>query len=884
MDAYEEAIETPFLLRAGIEISWIGIMQTIDFLPVRFARRRRCAMRPLPAPPLPSAPLPRVRKPRPPPPFPAPLLLPFQWCVKFVWAIPTDSYDFLGYGHRRPYVVMGLIVATVAFGSLGFFNPYLYSGGVYMALMVTRNIGIAVADCAVDGLSVDAEVDSESGTLQGWMSLGRTAGTVACCIVAGNVAKYFGYKWGIFASALFVIIPLPANWYIVEEWTDAKAYADKVEAAALLEARLGWKPRVPGTPAHGGPASPVSPIHIHRRKSVEGGTRRAGTRDGDSPGTRETSGAPTPTPEHTPPKEITAAAPTAGAASPKARSGGSPSLDFDDVPLPFPNAALPSAHPFVTPKKGGGGGGGDDDDEAEKGDAAVNSAARKLARRPSFVQRVAAAAGFDWDMLVELLRERHVWMFLLYICFTTLGVAVANFSLAAWLESDLGFEPDGIGYAMSAMSIGCFLFSLPIGYLFDAVPYKRSLLLLAAVACALGNLMLVFCVTELQAYWGLALFGAAHGAIFVVQCSMARILADSRIAGVLFGIVNSCCNSMHAIGTAITGFIVQRGNPTCEDRQNWNGTAVVKHNNNGRLLNSPGGGGGGGSEGVEKPFFCDYVYSFYIATYIDIVAILFVFLIPGDKLRVEEGNELKVLTHRKNAIFFEREKRATALNATYADLRSGALHRTIEEAHERAGADTARSVVSGSSAEAPTTEVSGVVMSENLAAFIANKKDAAAAAADLYVPPGGKAPLVPNGGLVANAALRGFGALPPAYKPDDSLASRLYKLATDDTADGSAAHTAPRPDAAAKPRRGSARDAPAVLAASFARAIGSSTTADIGAMDALPRFTLQPAPEARGGAGWGAAHDGAAQTFVNPLAGSLRGAAASRNPTDVEWK
>ena len=29
VDAYEEAIETPFLLRSGIEISWIGIMLNI---------------------------------------------------------------------------------------------------------------------------------------------------------------------------------------------------------------------------------------------------------------------------------------------------------------------------------------------------------------------------------------------------------------------------------------------------------------------------------------------------------------------------------------------------------------------------------------------------------------------------------------------------------------------------------------------------------------------------------------------------------------------------------------------------------------------------------------------------------------------------------------
>jgi len=579
-------------------------------------------------------------------------------------------------------------------------------------------------------------------------------------------------------------------------------------------------------------------------------------------------------PDVFPPKEITAAAPTAGAASPKARSGGSPSLDFDDVPLPFPNAALPSAHPFVTPKKGGGGGGGDDDDEAEKGDAAVNSAARKLARRPSFVQRVAAAAGFDWGMLTELLAQRHVWMFLLYICFTTLGVAVANFSLAAWLESDLGFEPDGIGYAMSAMSIGCFVASLPIGYLFDAVPYKRSLLFLAAVACALGNLMLVFCVTELQAYWGLALFGAAHGAIFVVQCSMARILADSRIAGVLFGIVNSCCNSMHAIGTAITGFIVQRGHDTCLDHQNWNGTAVIAHSGGGgRRLNE------GGGEVVTNPFFCDYVYSFYIATYIDIVAILFVFLIPGDKLRVEEGSELKVLTHRKAAIRFERERRQTALNATYADLRTGALHRAIESA-VRAGDETARSMVDASTAEAPTTDrVGGVVMSEHLAAFLEEQQGLAAAAAGLYVPPGGAPPLVPVATAYTTAALRGFGALPAPVEKQDTLATALFKLAMDDTAEAAPSSVAPRPEQTVKPRRGSAREAGSAGAAAAApRASGvGSSTAVIGAMEMVPRFTLQAAPETRSGSGgsgsprvapvspgWAGAP--AATTFVNPLA------------------
>jgi MFS family permease len=878
MDAYEEAIETPFLLRSGIEISWIGIMQTVDFLPVRVCRGASHAPPPLSAPPPTPIWAPRSHQrlltrspPLLPPLFPSPPSPAPQWCVKFVWAIPTDSYDFMGYGHRRPYVVMGLVVATAAFGGLGFFNPYLYSGGVYMALMVTRNIGIAVADCAVDGLSVDAEVDQESGTLQGWMSLGRTAGTVACCIVAGNVAKYFGYKWGILASAMFVIIPLPANWYIVEEWTDEKAYRDKVEAAALLEARLGWKPRAPGTPAHGGAASPGSPLAAQRKRLLP------------EPGAAGDASPAPPPPAPSPKAQL------ADAKRPSARGSssppGGPSIDFDDAPLPFPAAALPA-----TPAKWGGGGGGEDAEKGEGGGDSVASDARKIARRPSFVQRVAAAAGFDWDMLTELLSQRHVWMFLLYICFTTLGVAVANFSLAAWLESDLGFEPDGIGYAMSAMSIGCFVASLPIGYLFDAVPYKRSLLLLAAVACALGNLMLVFCVTELQAYWGLALFGAAHGAIFVVQCSMARILADSRIAGVLFGIVNSCCNSMHAVGTAITGFIVQRGRPTCLDHQNWNGTAIIEHSGGGgRRLNAPPVAEG------ETPFFCDYVYSFYIATYIDLVAIAFVFLIPGEKLRVEEGTELKILPHRKNPVFFERERRPTALNATYADLRSGSLARAIGDAAARGG-DTARSVVSGSSAEAPTTErVGGVVMSEHVAAFLEAQPSMAAAAAGLYVPPGGEAPTVLRGSAVSTAALRGFGVLPQAVEQSDTLAAALLKLAMDDTANATPAHVAPRPLPGALPRPGSTRDPGAVAAAQKAAAAAAppppgSSTAAMSALEGLPRFTLQAAPDGRsgrvapvspgwGGGGGGAAAAAEAQSFVNPLRGAMASPA-----DDMEWK
>lgn len=191
MDAYEEALEQPFLNHHGVSIELVGVAQTIDFLP---------------------------------------------WCFKFVWAIPSDSYNFLGFGHRRPYVVLGILLGFAAFFALTQFDPgqYLWA---YMICMSIRNIGVAIADCAVDGLSVDCQMDTEAGAISGWMSLGRTAGTVLAAIVATKIAADNGdnYSLGIMVSAFFMFIPVPANWFIKEEWVDEVAYEDKLDAAAGTE-------------------------------------------------------------------------------------------------------------------------------------------------------------------------------------------------------------------------------------------------------------------------------------------------------------------------------------------------------------------------------------------------------------------------------------------------------------------------------------------------------------------------------------------------------------------------------------------------------------------------------------------------------------------------
>lgn len=517
MDAYEEAIEQPYLGdEHGVSIELVGLAQTIDFLP---------------------------------------------WCVKFVWAIPSDTFDFYGFGHRRPYVILGLLLAAIAFAGLTLFNPAQFLWA-YMICMISRNIGIALADCAIDGLSVDVDMDTEAGAISGWMSLGRFIGTGVASISAGYIAED-SYALAILASSAMLFIPFPATIYIKEEWRDEAAYEDKIEekaqmtlaqaaAAAVMEeerarmknAALAEDPSLSKQPANDG----MTPI-----KSAN-------------------------------------------------------SMDFLNDHIDIDDADALSK-PLIIEESA----------EEKK---------KKLKRRQSFIAKVATSAGFDWDMLEELLSRRHVWLFLIYLALSTLGVAITNFALTAWAHESRGLAISEVGIVMTVMSLGCFMASLPMGYLFDYIPSKRSMMFFAAAICGVCNLILIWCDTKIKVYLGLYAFGAAHGVIYVVQCSMARVLADMRIAAAFFGLVNSICNLMHAFGTAFGGPIA-------------------------------------GAFGYEACFL--------VGAGIDFLALLFCFLLPEAALRFSQEDvfdgKLKVLPHRV-ALQLAKERK-TALNSELQLLKAG---------------------------------------------------------------------------------------------------------------------------------------------------------------------------------------------------------------------
>lgn len=513
MDAYEEAIEQPYLGdEHGVSIELVGLAQTIDFLP---------------------------------------------WCVKFIFAIPSDTFDFYGFGHRRPYVILGLLLAAISFAGLTLFNPAQFLWA-YMICMISRNIGIALADCAIDGLSVDVDMDTEAGAISGWMSLGRFIGTGVASISAGYIAED-SYSLAILASSAMLFVPFPATIIIKEEWRNEAAYEDKIEEKAQMTLAQAA-------------AAAVMEEERSRMKNA------ALTED--------------------------------------------PIKYASDGMTPIKTAASLDFHADQN----------DDDKDSLSKPLIVEESAeekkKKLKRRQSFIAKVATSAGFDWDMLEELLSRRHVWLFLIYLAISTLGVAITNFALTAWAHESRGLPISEVGIVMTIMSLGCFMASLPMGYLFDYIPSKRSMMFFAAAICGVCNLILIWCDTKVKVYIGLYAFGAAHGVIYVVQTSMARVLADMRIAAAVFGLVNSICNLMHAFGTAFGGPIA-------------------------------------GAFGYEACFL--------VGAGIDFFALIFCFLLPEEELRfsledVFDG-KLKVLPHRV-ALQLAKERK-TALNSELQLLKAG---------------------------------------------------------------------------------------------------------------------------------------------------------------------------------------------------------------------
>lgn len=109
-------------------------------------------------------------------------LLPF--ILKIFIGLLSDRVNLFKRGHRKPYIIIGLVLQTLAFLLVPQFNPGTQFG-LYLTMMILAALGMSTYDTTTDGLSIDTTPQADRGLVQGLMVGGRALSAVITAALMG---------------------------------------------------------------------------------------------------------------------------------------------------------------------------------------------------------------------------------------------------------------------------------------------------------------------------------------------------------------------------------------------------------------------------------------------------------------------------------------------------------------------------------------------------------------------------------------------------------------------------------------------------------------------------------------------------------------------------
>ena len=109
-------------------------------------------------------------------------LIPF--ILKIIIGLVSDRVSLFKRGHRKPYIIIGLLLQSAAFLLIPSFSP-VEQFPVYLTLMILASLGMSTYDTTTDGLSIDTTPESDRGIVQGIMVGGRALSSVITAALMG---------------------------------------------------------------------------------------------------------------------------------------------------------------------------------------------------------------------------------------------------------------------------------------------------------------------------------------------------------------------------------------------------------------------------------------------------------------------------------------------------------------------------------------------------------------------------------------------------------------------------------------------------------------------------------------------------------------------------
>ena len=134
-------------------------------------------------------------------------ILQIPFILKIFIGLVSDRIDLFGAGHRKPYIVLGLIMAAVSFGLSYFIAPNANFIG-FAVLITIGSFSVTLFDSTADGLAIDITPRDEQGTVQGVMVGGRAAAFILLSLVFGILVQNYGYQIVFPVIGLSMLIPL----------------------------------------------------------------------------------------------------------------------------------------------------------------------------------------------------------------------------------------------------------------------------------------------------------------------------------------------------------------------------------------------------------------------------------------------------------------------------------------------------------------------------------------------------------------------------------------------------------------------------------------------------------------------------------------------------
>ena len=132
-------------------------------------------------------------------------LIPFV--IKIFLGMLSDRVNLLGMGHRKPYILLGLLVQTLCLILAPWIDPAQHYWG-FVVLAFVLQMGMAIYDTCTDGLALDTTPEAEQGTIQGFMVGGRAVGVIVTSSLVGLLAQHVSWSAVFWSLAALTLLPL----------------------------------------------------------------------------------------------------------------------------------------------------------------------------------------------------------------------------------------------------------------------------------------------------------------------------------------------------------------------------------------------------------------------------------------------------------------------------------------------------------------------------------------------------------------------------------------------------------------------------------------------------------------------------------------------------